>query len=102
VVEAISARVARVKDADVVTLLALDWTGQQEELIVGRQLDCDVVLTDPSVSRQHARLVFRGSRWIIQDLESTNGTILNGNRIGRSELHPGDRLALGLQRLRVD
>ena len=84
------------------TLLALDWTGEQEELLVGRHPDCDVVLADPSVSRHHARLVYRGSRWIIQDLQSTNGTILNGNQIGRSELQPGDRLLLGLERLLVD
>ena len=84
------------------TLLALDWTGEQEELLVGRHRDCDVVLADPTVSRQHARLVFRASRWIIQDLQSTNGTVLNGNRIGRSELHPGDHLILGHERLLVD
>jgi pSer/pThr/pTyr-binding forkhead associated (FHA) protein len=84
------------------TLLALDWSGAQEDLLVGRDQGCDVVLADPTVSRQHARLVFRGSRWIIQDLHSTNGTVLNGDRIGRSELHPGDQLVLGLERLMVD
>jgi pSer/pThr/pTyr-binding forkhead associated (FHA) protein len=100
--QAAIARLAGVDRADELTLLALDWTGRQEELVLGRHPECDVVLADPTVSRQHARLVFRSSRWIIQDLHSTNKTLLNGGRIGRSELHPGDRLILGHERLLVD
>jgi hypothetical protein len=83
-------------------LLALDWTGKQEELVIGRQLTSDIVLSDPSVSRRHARLVFRAGGWVIQDLESTNGTVLNGRHIGRAELRPGDVLVLGCEHLRVD
>ena len=88
------------RDADV--LLALDWTGGGGELIVGRHRDCDVVLSNPCVSRQHARLVFRDGNWILQDLASTNGTIVNGVRVGRCALRPGDRLILGEERLRID
>jgi hypothetical protein len=84
------------------TLLALDWTGAQGELLIGRHLDCDVVFPDTSVSRFHARLRFRGGRWILQDLESTNGTTLNGERVGRSELRAGDVIAIGTQRLTID
>ena len=83
-------------------LLALDWSGAQEELLVGRHYACDVVITDATVSRRHARLIFRDGGWIVQDLESTNGTLLNGKRVGRCRLRPGDQLALGDQRLRVD
>jgi hypothetical protein len=101
-VESVIAFLAGVDRAGELTLLALDWTGEQEELVVGRDPACDVVLADPTVSRQHARLVFRGAGWVIQDLRSTNGTVLNGDRIGRSELHPGDRLLLGHERLLVD
>jgi len=64
-------------------LLALDWTGAQSELVIGRHHACDVVLENLSVSRRHARLLFRDAKWIVQDLESTNGTIVNGTRIGR-------------------
>jgi hypothetical protein len=84
------------------SLLGLDWSGDQAELLIGRHARCDIVLDDPSVSRRHARLLFRDHKWIIQDLRSTNGTIVNGARVGRSELRPGDLLALGDERLRVD
>jgi hypothetical protein len=83
-------------------LLALDWDGGQSELVIGRHLDCDVVLDDPTVSRMHARLVFRHERWVLQDLASTNGTHVNGVRVGRCELRPGDRVALGTARMRID
>jgi pSer/pThr/pTyr-binding forkhead associated (FHA) protein len=69
---------------------------------VGRDDACDVVLTDPTVSRRHARIFFRDGSWVVQDLESTNGTMLNGVRVGRSELRPGDELVLGNQRLQID
>jgi hypothetical protein len=85
-----------------VALLGLDWNGAQRELLVGRHRFCDVVLANPSVSRFHARLVFRDAKWIIQDLASTNGTAVNGRNIGRCELHPGDLLALGDEWLEID
>jgi hypothetical protein len=84
------------------TLLALDWTGGHDQLIVGRHLTCDVVLGDLSVSRRHALLRFRDGRWILQDLESTNGTQVNGKRVGRCQLRPGDALQVGDVRLLVD
>lgn len=83
-------------------LLALDWSGAQEGLLIGRHSDCDVVLADPEVSRRHAQLFFRDGVWVIRDLDSTNGTSINGVRVGRSELRPGDLLVLGRQQLQVD
>jgi hypothetical protein len=83
-------------------LLALDWTGARNELLVGRHHACDVVLSETSVSRQHARLVFRDGNWVLQDLESTNGTIVNGVRVGRCALRPGDHVELGAAHLRID
>jgi FHA domain len=83
-------------------LLMLDWTGEQRELMIGRHYACDVVLNDPSVSRQHARIVFRAGGWVLQDLASTNGTSVNGATVGRCVLRPGDHLMLGTERLRVD
>jgi pSer/pThr/pTyr-binding forkhead associated (FHA) protein len=61
-----------------------------------------VTLADPGVSRRHAHLRFRDGRWILQDLESTNGTTVNGVRVGRCELRPGDVIGVGDTRLLVD
>jgi len=83
-------------------LLALDWTGACEELVIGRHPSCDVVMGDETVSRRHAQLIFRDGGWIVRDLDSTNGTRLNGQYVGRCRLRPGDQLGLGGQLLRVD
>jgi hypothetical protein len=84
------------------SLLALDWSGAQEELLLGRHTDCDIVLEDPTVSRRHARLRFRDGAWVLQDLESRNGTTVNAVPVVRCRLHPGDHLTLGDLQLRVD
>ena len=83
-------------------LLALDWSGAQDELYVGRHASCDVRLRGPTVSRLHARLVFRDSCWIVQDLESRNGTAVNGKPVGRCRLAPGDDLAFADEHVRID
>jgi hypothetical protein len=84
------------------TLLALDWSGAREELLIGRHPSCDVIVEAGTVSRRHALLTFRDGGWILQDLESTNGTRVNGQPVGRCRLEPGDRLALADQHLQVD
>jgi hypothetical protein len=84
------------------TLLALDWSGETKELLVGRHAACDVVVSGDTVSRQHARLLFRDGKWIIHDLGSTNGTAVNGTYVGRCELCPGDQLVLGEECLAID
>jgi hypothetical protein len=83
-------------------LLALDWTGGCDHLLLGRHGECDVVLEHLSVSRRHARLSFRDGRWVLRDLDSTNGTRVNGRPVGRCRLEPGDRLRLGSAELLVD
>jgi hypothetical protein len=63
---------------------------------IGRSRQCDVVLEDPNVSRQHAEIRPRGDSWVLVDLGSTNGSCLNGRRIDQSEaLKPGDEIELG-------
>ncbi len=69
---------------------------------IGRE-GSDVVLTDLEVSRRHARLRLLGERLAIEDLGSTNGTFLNGQRVtGVSELKHGDVLKLGNSSLRIE
>ena len=74
-------------------------------LDIGRGKDRDLVLDSAAVSRQHARLEARGGSVVLQDLGSSNGTLLNGQRIGRPEaVHEGDeiRIADFVLRLRRD
>jgi hypothetical protein len=83
-------------------MLALDWNARHGELVLGRSGRCDVPIDEATVSRRHARLWRQPGRWLVQDLQSTNGTFVNGRQVGRCELRPGDLLALGEARLRVD
>ena len=68
---------------------------------IGRSRDCDVVLDDANVSRQHAEVRPRGGGWIVADLGSTNG-VLGQRRRGssrRTPLRPGDRIEVGTSSL---
>jgi Protein of unknown function (DUF3662)/FHA domain len=63
---------------------------------LGRSRECDVVLSDPNVSRKHAELRPQGGSWVLSDLGSTNGSCLNGRRIEAPEVvRPGDEIELG-------
>ena len=64
-------------------------------LVMGRSRTCDVIIADGRLSAQHLRILFRGDRYYVEDLRSTNGTFLNANRILSAELRPGDLLRLG-------
>lgn len=83
-------------------LLGLDWASGPEELLLGRDPSCDIVLADPTVSRRHARLRFSDGVWSLQDLDSTNGTLVNRSRVVRCRLSPGDHLTIGDEQLLVD
>jgi hypothetical protein len=70
---------------------------------LGRSRQCDVVINDPNVSRQHAELRPRGSSWVLTDLGSTNGSRINGHPVERSEVvRPGDEIELGATILRFE
>jgi len=56
---------------------------------------CQVVLDDPTVSGEHAAIVFEQGRFVLYDLASTNGTYLNGQRAQRQMLYDGDEIRLG-------
>jgi DNA-binding response OmpR family regulator len=63
---------------------------------IGRAVECDVVIASKSVSREHTRLRREGRRWFVDDLGSTNGTYLNGERVINSmALLDGDSLKVG-------
>jgi len=68
---------------------------------IGRSRQCDVVLDDPNVSRQHAEIRPRGGSWVLTDLGSTNGSSINGRRLAGPEvLKPGDELQVGTSTIR--
>ncbi len=69
---------------------------------VGRDPSCDVVVTDGSVSRRHARLEQRGDEWWVVDQGSANGTFVNSLRVAEQVLKPGQELRFGAQGFRVD
>lgn len=62
--------------------------------VIGRA-DCDVVLDDPEASRQHASLEVLGSRVVISDLNSTNGTFVDGQQIDKTELQNQNEFRIG-------
>jgi serine phosphatase RsbU (regulator of sigma subunit) len=68
---------------------------RDDSTTLGRLAGQDLVLTDPLVSRRHAVIVRESGAWIAIDQSSTHGTFLNGVRIERAQLHPGDELQLG-------
>ena len=71
----------------------------QPVVVLGRAPGCDITLDDRNVSRRHAEVRRRGPVVVLVDLESTNGTIVNGRRIREHPLADGDRITLGNSRL---
>jgi len=66
------------------------------ETTIGRASGCAVSIDDSRVSKIHARVFADADRWIIEDLRSTNGTLVNGNRIDMPRpLGPGDVVQVG-------
>ena len=77
-------------------------SSQEESVVLGRSSACDRTFDDDGVSRRHALLRVRDGAWRVLDLDSTNGTWLNGSRVSRStRVADGDELRLGRLRLRV-
>jgi hypothetical protein len=70
--------------------------------VLGRSRQCDVVINDPNVSRRHAEVRREGDGWVLVDLESTNGVLVNGREVKRAALADGDRLQLGTTGLRFE
>jgi hypothetical protein len=72
-------------------------------LTIGRRAECEVVLQDDAVSGRHARISWDTDNWQVEDLESTNGTFLNGQRVTRpTRLKSGDALRVGNATWRVE
>jgi hypothetical protein len=71
-------------------------------VVIGRMADCDVVLRDEGVSRRHAEVRRQGHDIVIVDLDSMNGTKVNGAGVRQQRLADGDDIMLGSSRLRFE
>lgn len=72
-----------------------------KEVILGRASELDMVLVEEMVSRHHARIAWSGDSFFIEDLGSTNGTFVNGEKIERRDIQEGDRILVGTSILKV-
>ena len=64
-------------------------------MVMGRRESCDIPLRFPNVSGIHCKLAFQDGYWFMQDLNSTNGVKVNGLKVLRKVLLPGDELTIG-------
>lgn len=68
---------------------------EAERYVIGRSQDCDLVIDNLGISRQHSEIVMEAGVPIIKDMKSNNGTYVNGKRITRYNLNDGDEIAIG-------
>jgi hypothetical protein len=84
------------------TRLMLDGQSHPHGFSLGRSPETDLVLFDSLASRKHCLLRPNGRAWQVEDMASSNGTWLNGERVKQAELVPGDILQVGENRFRID
>jgi pSer/pThr/pTyr-binding forkhead associated (FHA) protein len=78
------------------------FTLDKGNLFIGRDLGNDIVINDAEISRRHARLVMQSDSFVIEDLGSTNGTSVNGQKLsGACLLHAGDAITFG-EKVKLD
>jgi pSer/pThr/pTyr-binding forkhead associated (FHA) protein len=72
------------------------------ELKIGRLPGLGITILDTKSSREHARLFHQATGWVVEDLQSRNGTYVNGQRIQRRLLQPRDRVRIGQTEFEFD
>jgi len=88
-------------------LLSMGMTGRTQELkldktTIGRVEDNTFQIAEPSVSSHHCEVLLRGNDVVVRDLDSTNGTYVNGERVSESVIKPGQILRLGQVEMRLE
>ena len=71
------------------------------EIVIGRSSELDMVLVEDMVSRRHAKITVTSGQIFLQDLGSTNGSFVNGEKIKRAKLDEGDRILIGTSIIKV-
>jgi hypothetical protein len=94
------------RDGPATVFLLASKTGERIPLretvtLLGRALECDIVLKTGEVSRRHCRIVCEQDRLMVEDLDSAQGTRVNGKRVTRSRLQDGDRLEVAKEVFQV-
>ena len=89
------ADVALAQEIVTLTMDGIRHEVDKRRFVLGRSKDCDIQLADPNVSRRHAELRQEGSAYWLIDLDSTNGSQVNGTRTARAKLESGDTITVG-------
>lgn len=71
------------------------------DLLAGRRETCDIVLRYPNVSSQHCRFQVESGYWYVEDLNSSNGTRVNGSRVTRKRIDPGDTISIARHKYQI-
>jgi DNA-binding winged helix-turn-helix (wHTH) protein len=73
------------------------WPIDTDEFVIGRGADCQIMLPERQVSRYHAKIIKKNGRYVLHDLDSKNGTHLNGVQVkGSSPIRDGDEIQIAL------
>ena len=88
-------------------LLSAGMTGRSHELkvdktTIGRVEDNTFAIVDPSISSHHCEVLLRGAEIVVRDLNSTNGTFINGEKVTETVIKPGQILRLGQIEMRLE
>ncbi len=84
------AEVIVLENGKVIQTVPLDKT-----IVIGRSPSNDIVLKEPKVSRKHAEIQYAAGKYIILDLESSNGTFVGGKKVSEHTLQPNDEITIG-------
>src|SRR5436309_14302525 len=74
----------------------------RNQLTLGRRESCDICLRFPNVSGLHCELVHKDGCWTIRDMGSTNGIKVNGARVQKKVLHPGDTITIAKRSFTIE
>ncbi|MAG32418.1 MAG: hypothetical protein CL908_16170 [Deltaproteobacteria bacterium] len=80
----------------------LEVSLDRERTVVGRGRKADVTLAEATISRAHAVLGFDGEGFFVEDLGSTNGTMVNGTRVARQQFERDDEIQMGKLRIGIE
>ena len=97
----LSQKLSMREDLQPTLLMSLNF-GAKQSLVIGRDEDSDINLDGLQISNRHARLVRASGGILIEDLNSTNGVYVNGQKVSRQTLAPNDAVQIGAFQIRID